>query len=105
MRANWGAVAAAATLALLVSGPASAKLNSCDGPIVFGTTMSLTGPNSSLSGRWDKLTDMFEKEFNKSGGVFVSSCNKKLPIKFVYYDDQSVPATAVGLYEKLATVD
>ena len=37
--------------------------------------------------------------------MFVSSCNKKLPIKFVYYDDQSVAATAVSLYEKLATVD
>jgi branched-chain amino acid transport system substrate-binding protein len=72
---------------------------------VLGTTISLTGPNSSLAGRWDKLTEIFEKEFNKTGGVHVSSCNKKLPIKFVYYDDQSVPATAVGLYEKLATVD
>ena len=48
---------------------------------------------------------MFEREFNKTGGVFLSSCNKKLPIKFVYYDDQSVAATAVSLYEKLATVD
>jgi ABC-type branched-subunit amino acid transport system substrate-binding protein len=51
------------------------------------------------------MTDAFEKEINKSGGVFVSSCNKKLPIKFVYYDDQSIAATAVSLYEKLATVD
>jgi hypothetical protein len=70
-----------------------------------GTTMSLTGINSTLAGRWDKMTDAFEKEINKSGGVFVSSCNKKLPIKFVYYDDQSIAATAVSLYEKLATVD
>ncbi len=51
------------------------------------------------------MTEMFEREFNKTGGVFLSSCNKKLPIKFVYYDDQSVAATAVSLYEKLATVD
>jgi ABC-type branched-subunit amino acid transport system substrate-binding protein len=85
--------------------PAAAKLNSCDGPIVLGTTISLTGVNSTLAGRWDKLTDMFEQEWNKAGGVFVSSCNKKLPIKFIYYDDQSIPATAVSLYEKLATVD
>ena len=85
--------------------PAAAKLNSCDGPIVIGTTISVTGINSSLAGRWDKMTDMFERELNKAGGVFVSSCNKKLPIKFVYYDDQSIAATAVSLYEKLATVD
>src|SRR5262252_1692105 len=100
-----GAVATASLLAAAATSPAAAKLNSCDGPIVIGTTMSLTGIISSLAGRWDKLTDAFEKEFNKQGGVFVSSCNKKLPIKFVYYDDQSVAATAVSLYEKLATVD
>jgi ABC-type branched-subunit amino acid transport system substrate-binding protein len=105
MQAIWGAIITGAALALASAGPAAAKLNSCDGPIVLGTTMSLTGPNSSLSGRWDKMTDVFEKEFNKAGGVFVGSCNKKLPIKFVYYDDQSVPATAVSLYEKLATID
>ena len=88
-----GAIAIGALLAAGAPSPAAAKLNSCDGPIVLGTTMSLTGINSTLAGRWDKMTDAFEKEINKSGGVFVSSCNKKLPIKFVYYDDQSIAAT------------
>jgi ABC-type branched-subunit amino acid transport system substrate-binding protein len=101
----WDAVAFGAVLAASTASPATAKLNSCDGPIVLGTTISITGVNSSLAGRWDKMTDMFEREFNKTGGVFVSSCNKKIPIKFVYYDDQSIAATAVSLYEKLATVD
>lgn len=105
MRAIWSAVALGAVMLTGAVSPATAKLNSCEGPIVLGTTMSLTGVNSSLAGRWDKMTDMFEKEFNKTGGVFLSSCNKKLPIKFVYYDDQSIAATAVSLYEKLATVD
>jgi branched-chain amino acid transport system substrate-binding protein len=99
------AVAIGALLAATATLPATAKVNSCDGPIVLGTTISLTGINSTLAGRWDKLTETFEKEFNKTGGVFLSSCNKKLPIKFVFYDDQSIAATAVGLYEKLATVD
>lgn len=35
----------------------------------------------------------------------VKSCNKKLPVKIVIYDDQSNPSTAVSLYEKMATVD
>lgn len=102
---TWSALTVGAMLLTGAPAPASAKLNSCDGPIVLGTTISLTGINSTLAGRWDKLTDMFEQEFNKAGGVFVSSCNKKLPIKFIYYDDQSIPATAVSLYERLATVD
>jgi len=105
MKPIWSAVAFGAAILAGAASPASAKLNSCDGPIVLGTTMSLTGINASLAGRWDKMTEAFEKEFNKQGGVFIKSCNKKLPIKFIYYDDQSVPATAVSLYEKLATVD
>jgi ABC-type branched-subunit amino acid transport system substrate-binding protein len=98
------AAAAAFTLALAAS-PASAKINSCSDPIVLGTTLSETGPFSTLAGRWRKMTEVFAEEVNKTGGVMVKSCGKKLPIKFVIYDDQSVPATAVALYEKMATVD
>lgn len=99
------ALAAAAASTLLASLPATAKLNSCDGPIVFGTTLSETGPFSTLADRWRKMTEVFAEEVNKSGGIAVKACNKKLPLQFVIYDDQSVPATAVQLYEKMATVD
>lgn len=99
------ALAAAAASTLLASLPAAAKLNSCDGPIVFGTTLSETGPFSTLADRWRKMTEVFAEEINKSGGIAVKACNKKLPLQFVIYDDQSVPATAVQLYEKMATVD
>jgi len=85
--------------------PAEAKLNSCEGPITLGTTMSSTGRYSTLAERWRDMTIIFAEEYNKDGGVFVKSCNKKIPIEFVIYDDQSVPSLAVTLYEKLATVD
>ena len=84
---------------------AHAKLGSCSDPIVFGTTISETGPFSTLADRWRKMTEVFAEEINKGGGVEVKSCGRKLPLKFVIYDDQSVPATAVQLYEKMATVD
>lgn len=93
------------TVAMLAAAPASAKLKSCDGPIVLGTTISETGPFSTLAARWRKMTEVFAEEVNKTGGVAVKACNKKLPVQFVIYDDQSVPATAVQLYEKMATVD
>ena len=98
-------LAAAVLGTLFAAAPAFAKLNSCDGPILLGTTISETGPFSTLADRWRKMTEVFAEEVNKTGGVAVKSCNKKLPIKFVIYDDQSVPATAVQLYEKMATVD
>jgi ABC-type branched-subunit amino acid transport system substrate-binding protein len=88
-----------------MSGPATAKQNSCSDPILLGTTISETGPFSTLADRWRKLTEVFAEEINKTGGVMVKSCGKKLPLKFVIYDDQSVPATALQLFEKMATVD
>lgn len=100
---------ARAAFALCVLGVASAgahaKLGSCTDPIVLGTTISETGPFSTLADRWRKMTEVFAEEINKGGGVEVKSCGRKLPLKFVIYDDQSVPATAVQLYEKMATVD
>lgn len=98
-------VALATALTFAAAGPAAAKLGSCNDPIVLGTTISETGPFSTLADRWRKMTEVFAEEVNKGGGVTVKSCNKKLPIKFVIYDDQSVPATAVQLYERMATVD
>jgi branched-chain amino acid transport system substrate-binding protein len=90
---------------LLISANASAKLGSCDEPIVLGTTISDTGPFSTLTANWHRMTEIFAEEINKDGGVMLASCNKKVPLKFVIYDDQSVPATAVSLYERMATVD
>jgi branched-chain amino acid transport system substrate-binding protein len=98
----------AATLglaALALSLPATAKLNSCNDPIVLGTTISETGVFSTLADAWRRMTEVFAEEVNRGGGVMVKACNKRLPIKFVIYDDQSVPATAVALYERMATVD
>ncbi len=94
----------AAALAL-ASTTALAKQNSCDEPIVIGTTISMTGPLASLTPGWDKVTENFAAEINKDGGVMLKSCNKRVPIKFVIYDDQGNPATATSLHEKMAVVD
>ena len=95
-----------ACVALLAgAGPAAAKIGSCDEPIVWGTTVSSTGVYSTLAERWKEMTEVFADEVNKLGGIMVKDCGKKLPLKIVIYDDQSVPTTAVTLYEKMATVD
>jgi len=84
---------------------AHAKIGSCNEPIVFGTTISQTGTFSTAAAGWNKFTTAFAEVINKNGGIYVKDCNKKLPLKFVIYDDQSNPATSVQLYEKMATVD
>lgn len=104
---NWAKCTAAvlSSSLLFISGQSMAKVGSCDDPIVFGTTISESGPFSTLADRWRKMTEVFAEEINKTGGIDVKSCHKKLPLKFVIYDDQSVPSTAVSLYERMATVD
>jgi branched-chain amino acid transport system substrate-binding protein len=94
-----------ALVTALGTDPAFAKLNSCSDPIVIGTTISQSGPLASLTQNWDKMTEAFVEEVNKDGGIMLSSCGKKLPIKFVVYDDQGNPAVATSLHEKMATVD
>lgn len=84
---------------------AQAKIGSCDEPILLGTTISETGPFSTLTDNWRVMTENFFDEINKAGGVNVAACNKKLPVKLVIYDDQSNPTTAVSLFEKMASVD
>ena len=98
-------VAMAAVMGMASSNGAEARADKCEGPITFGTTISATGRNSTLADRWVKMTEVFETEFNKDGGIFIKECNKSLPIKIISYDDQSTPATAVTLYERLATAD
>jgi branched-chain amino acid transport system substrate-binding protein len=107
LRLRWQRLGAAAALVGLsvAAVPASATPGSCTDPIVFGTTISESGPFSTLADHWRKMSEVFAEEINASGGIAVKSCNKKLPLKFVIYDDQSVPSTAVSLYERMATVD
>ncbi|TAL78857.1 MAG: hypothetical protein EPN76_03480 [Burkholderiaceae bacterium] len=90
---------------VLLSNRVMAKVGTCDGPIVFGTTISESGAFSTLADRWRQMTVAFADELNKTGGISVKSCNKKIPLKFIIYDDQSTPSTAVSLYERMATID
>ncbi|MFG1359671.1 amino acid ABC transporter substrate-binding protein [Xanthobacter pseudotagetidis] len=106
MTRRWGAPAALAmAAALLGAGPAVAKIGSCDAPILLGTTISETGPFSTLTDNWKKMTEIFFEEVNNAGGIYVEACKKKLPVKILIYDDQSSPSTATSLFEKMASVD
>lgn len=73
--------------------------------IKLGTSMSLTGTFSLSAEKWGGMTEVFEKVINEKGGIFVKEFNKRIPIKFIYYDDKSVPATSTQMYERLAIVD
>jgi branched-chain amino acid transport system substrate-binding protein len=88
-----GALALALVLAVL-SLPATAQ-----GPIRIGASLSLTGTYAKLGKNQHEGYQLCIKDLNARGGLL----GRKVDL--VVYDDQSMPATAVRLYEKLITED
>ncbi len=73
--------------------------------IRFGYSVALTGVFSAAAQSVVESYAVWEEIVNKRGGIYVKEYGKKLPVKMVFYDDQSDPATAVRIYEKLLTQD
>ncbi len=91
-----GGVLLAATFALAGLAPAQAQSGN---PITIGFGMALTG-GLAPNGKAALLAmQMWEEQTNKNGGLLGR------PVKLVYYDDQSNPATVPGIYTKLLDVD
>ena len=81
---------------LLLTGAISALAQP---PITIGFGMALTGglaPNGKAA---LFAMQIWEKEINAKGGLLGR------PVKLIYYDDQSNPATVPGIYTKLLDVD
>jgi len=85
------AAAGAATMAL---SPARAA-----DPIKIGFAMSLTGPNAGAGKMFLLGREIWRDEINAKGGLLGR------PVEFVYFDDQSNPATVPGIYSKLIDLD
>src|SRR5262245_65509486 len=69
------------------------------GPIRLGASLSLTGTYAKLGKNQHEGYQLCEKDLNAKGGLL----GRK--VQFVVYDDKSMPATAVRVYEKLITED
>ncbi len=73
--------------------------------ILLGATLSLTGSYSGYGIETLQAYQIAINATNASGGVYISQYGKKIPLKLVYLDDASNPATAVANVERLITVD
>jgi branched-chain amino acid transport system substrate-binding protein len=73
--------------------------------ILIGGTIAQSGPMSAEVGPFKKMMDVWADMLNEHGGLHVRAYNKKLPVKFVVYDDASKQENAVKFYERLVTVD
>ncbi len=89
------AIAISGALAMLAGGAAAQSGQ----PIKIGFSMALTGglaPNGKSALLAQKI---WEEDINAKGGLLGR------PVKLVYYDDQSSPATVPGIYTKLLDID
>ena len=94
MRRHLGVILSAGLIAVVMTLPASAVE-----PIKIGFGMGLTG-GVAASGKAALLAmKIWEDETNAEGGLLGR------PVKLVYYDDQSNPATVPGIFTKLLDVD
>jgi branched-chain amino acid transport system substrate-binding protein len=81
---------------IIAAGSLSATAQS---PIKIGASLSLTGTYAKLGKNQHEGYQLCQKDLNAKGGLL----GRK--VEFAVYDDQSMPATAVRLYEKLITED
>jgi branched-chain amino acid transport system substrate-binding protein len=92
----WRLVGAVAAVALLAPAPAPAEAQA---PIKIGASLSLTGTYGKIGAYQKEGYELCADDLNAKGGLL----GRK--VEFVVYDDQSMPATGVRLYEKLITED
>ena len=90
----WRFAAAVAIVALLAPAPAQAQT-----AIKIGASLSLTGTYAQPGSYQKEGYELCQDHLNAKGGLL----GRK--VEFVFYDDQSLPATGVRLYEKLITED
>ncbi|MBN2040787.1 MAG: amino acid ABC transporter substrate-binding protein [Spirochaetes bacterium] len=74
--------------------------------ILIGQAVSMSGPlavqDAVVSGPY---YDLWIKDVNAKGGIYVEDYGKKLPLELIKYDDKSDPGTMTRLIEKLIMED
>jgi branched-chain amino acid transport system substrate-binding protein len=72
-------------------------------PVKIGFSLSKTGLFAAAAPSELNAYELWRDQVNAAGGLDVAGT--KRPVEFVEYDDQSNPANAVRIYEKLITAD
>jgi branched-chain amino acid transport system substrate-binding protein len=78
---------------------ALAPMSQAAAPLRIGFGMALTGGLAAQGKAALLAMEVWRDEVNKNGGLLGR------PVEFVYYDDQSKPASVPGIYNKLLDVD
>src|SRR5215216_2070235 len=91
------------SLLLAACGVAAPGSSAGDETIVFGATLSITGKTAKEGEYARDGYQIFMETINQRGGIRVG--DKTYKVKLKYYNDESRPARAAELYEKLINED
>jgi branched-chain amino acid transport system substrate-binding protein len=95
-----------ALVMVFLVGVAGAKKAAEKKEIVIGQAVSLSGPNAIIHAAGALVPQtLWVEAVNAKGGIYVKEYDKKLPIKWIQYDDKSDHGTLVRLMEKLILED
>src|SRR6516164_6860214 len=94
LRLAVGVAAAGLVASVLAANPVQAPA-----PITIGFGMGLTGGLAAAGKSALLAMQVWQDDVNAKGGLLGR------PVKLVYYDDQSNPATVPGIYTNLIDVD
>ncbi|MBN9254138.1 MULTISPECIES: amino acid ABC transporter substrate-binding protein [unclassified Mesorhizobium] len=90
-------------LAAAALAPATRLAVAADNPVRIGYSMCLTGLFAQAAPSQVNAYELWKDQVNAAGGLEIGG--QRRPVEFVSYDDQSNPANAVRIYEKLITED
>ncbi|MBI2370060.1 MAG: amino acid ABC transporter substrate-binding protein [Deltaproteobacteria bacterium] len=101
MNDRWRAMGAALVLVFAVlgvhAGPALGQQE-----IKIGFTMSNTGAFARASKPVLDGILLYRDWVNRQGGIYVKALNRKLPVRLIYFDDETNKDNVLRLYERLA---
>src|SRR5882762_11014257 len=97
-----------AVAALLFAGPAElvpARAAAADDAITIGVVLPVTGKEGKPGQYQREGIETAIKKINDAGGILVKDKGKKLPVRIVFYDDESDAAKSASLAERCMTSD
>ncbi len=96
-------IALAVGLLGMVSGAAPALAQKAE--IRIGMTNSFSGPLAQAATKVWQGVLAWQLYQNAQGGILVRDLGKKLPVKVIYYDDETNRQNLIRLYERLGATD
>src|SRR5205814_1136453 len=88
-------------LSILIFLSACLGRRSAPAEILIGATLPETGRFFVNAGSFRPLLNAWAARVNEAGGIYLADYGKRLPVRFIIYDDESDLGKVQALYKRL----